>query len=247
MQNKVESHATGSTRDSARLHYLDWLRVLAILIVFLFVTLSACSANTGQDKAPRAIATLPKVLQSGPSPASPDGSSLNVENATWPANIPHDIPPLEGGIRLVMEAPGSHIRIFYAGMTQRRVDEYLSQLKQQGFDLEFIVYTQEGFPDNSQERLQRGDYDAVDIRKGKYYMRLEYGGDTAVYDVYTSGWQDTPTQEPATAAPVQWPQDIAGKVPPPEGCELVNVARINEGGYHITCTCKGKDADLAYL
>ena len=36
MEAKVESREAGNTRDSARLHYLDWLRVLAILMVFLF-------------------------------------------------------------------------------------------------------------------------------------------------------------------------------------------------------------------
>ena len=36
MKDKVESQDTRSTPDSARLHYLDWLRVLSILMVFLF-------------------------------------------------------------------------------------------------------------------------------------------------------------------------------------------------------------------
>jgi hypothetical protein len=36
MKDKVETRDTRSTPDSARLHYLDWLRVLAILMVFLF-------------------------------------------------------------------------------------------------------------------------------------------------------------------------------------------------------------------
>jgi len=36
MNTKVESQEIGSTPDSGRLHYLDWLRVLAIFIVFLF-------------------------------------------------------------------------------------------------------------------------------------------------------------------------------------------------------------------
>jgi glucan biosynthesis protein C len=36
MTDRVESSQTRSTPDSARLHYLDWLRVLAIFAVFLF-------------------------------------------------------------------------------------------------------------------------------------------------------------------------------------------------------------------
>ncbi len=36
MKDQVVSRDTRSTPDSVRLHYLDWLRVLAILMVFLF-------------------------------------------------------------------------------------------------------------------------------------------------------------------------------------------------------------------
>jgi glucan biosynthesis protein C len=36
MRDRVESRDTSSTPNSARLHYLDWLRVLAIWMVFLF-------------------------------------------------------------------------------------------------------------------------------------------------------------------------------------------------------------------
>ena len=36
MKDRVEPRDTASTPNSARLHYLDWLRVLAILMVFLF-------------------------------------------------------------------------------------------------------------------------------------------------------------------------------------------------------------------
>jgi glucan biosynthesis protein C len=36
MKDKVESSKASSTPDSARIHYLDWLRVLAILMVFLY-------------------------------------------------------------------------------------------------------------------------------------------------------------------------------------------------------------------
>ncbi len=36
MKVKVESREIGSPADTARIHYLDWLRVIAILMVFLF-------------------------------------------------------------------------------------------------------------------------------------------------------------------------------------------------------------------
>ncbi|MFL7792390.1 MAG: hypothetical protein AB8I69_09640 [Anaerolineae bacterium] len=109
---------------------------------------------------------------------------------TWPESIPEDIPVLEGDISLVMEAPGSHVRIFYQNLTKRQVEQYLGQLEEKGFDLEYIVYTREGFPDNSDGRTKRGEYDAVDITKGEYHMRLEYSSDTTTYDIYATGFQD---------------------------------------------------------
>jgi peptidoglycan/LPS O-acetylase OafA/YrhL len=36
MKNDIISQATDSVHSKVRLHYLDWLRVLAILMVFLF-------------------------------------------------------------------------------------------------------------------------------------------------------------------------------------------------------------------
>lgn len=36
MKARVEPRETGSTVETTRLHYLDWLRMLAILMVFLF-------------------------------------------------------------------------------------------------------------------------------------------------------------------------------------------------------------------
>ena len=109
---------------------------------------------------------------------------------TWPERIPDDIPILKGDIQMVMEAPGSHIRIFYRNLTQRQLEQYLDQLEKGGFNLEYIVYTREGYPDKSEEKQKRGDYDAVDITKGEYHMRIEYGKDTTTYDIYTAGFQD---------------------------------------------------------
>lgn len=102
----------------------------------------------------------------------------------WPESIPKDIPVLEGDISLVMEGSGSHIRIFYRNLTESQLEQYLDHLKKEGFKLEYVVYTREGFPDKSDERLKRGDYDAVDITKGEHHMRLEYGSDMTTYDIY---------------------------------------------------------------
>lgn len=154
-----------------------WLKgTLGIVILF-----GALGCGIGSSKG--AIDT-----PAAPTISYPGNSGIGF---TWPEKIPPDIPVLEGDINLVMEAPGSHIRIFYRNLTKRQLEQYLDQLEKEGFDLEYIVYTREGFPDKSDERLKRGDYDAVDITKGEYHMRIEYGSDTTTYDIYTASFQDS--------------------------------------------------------
>lgn len=159
----------------------NWLRSIAGLLI-LFVVLG-CGISADVEERDTQATTI------GP----PGGSGIGF---AWPESIPDDIPLLEGDISIVMEAPDSHIRIFYRNLPKRQVEQYLDRLEKEGFDLEYIVYTREGFPDNSEERAKRGDYDAVDITKGEYHMRLEYGSDTTTYDIYTTGFQDGATVTP---------------------------------------------------
>jgi hypothetical protein len=182
---------------------------------------------------------------------SPYGSVVG-----WPDYIPDDIPELEGEIDIVMNAP-NRIRIFYNSVTDKQVERYLKRLDRSGFELEYLVYVQEGFPDNSEERLKRGEFDAVDITKGEYQMRLEAGGGQATYDIYTNGFEDAVPEDaswiegveltPPTAVPVQWPEAVDGVVPPPEGGELVNVLSISPGEYMISCQFDQSEAVQAYI
>lgn len=163
-----------------------WLKSIAgLLILFFALSCGASSGSVGERDA-KATTISP-----------PAGSGIEF---TWPESIPKDIPVLEGDISVVLEAPGSHIRIFYQNLPKSQVDQYLDQLKEEGFDLEYFVYTREGFPDKSEERIKRGEYDAVDITKGEYHMRLEYGEDTTTYDIYTSGFQDGTGDDVTTTA-----------------------------------------------
>jgi hypothetical protein len=148
-----------------------WLKSIAGLLILFFVLSCSISADVEERD------TQPTTL------SPPNGSGIGF---AWPESIPEDIPVLEGDIDLVMEGSGSHIRIFYRNLSKRQVEQYLDQLEKEGFNLEYIVYTREGFPDNSEERTKRGEYDAVDITKGEYHMRLEYGSDTTTYDIYTT-------------------------------------------------------------
>ena len=151
---------------------------VAIASLVLLATLS-CAINPGAEPE-----IGPQATPFGP----PAGSGFGF---TWPESIPDDIPILEGEIQMVMEAPGSHIRIFYQNLAQDQLERYLNLLEQEGFELEYIVYTREGFPDKSEEKHQRGDYDAIDITKGQYHMRIEHGSDITTYDIYTSGFQSS--------------------------------------------------------
>lgn len=165
-----------------------WLKSIAGLLILFFVLSCGVSSGSAGERDAQATTFSP-----------PSGSGIG---STWPESIPKDIPVLEGDISVVLEAPGSHIRIFYQNLPKRQFEQYLDQLEKEGFDLEYLVYTREGFPDNSEERIKRGEYDAVDITKGEYHMRLAYGEDTTIYDIYTTGFQDgtqngaTPTVSP---------------------------------------------------
>lgn len=159
--------------------------------------------------------------------------SLHFKGGEWPDYIPADIPELKGDISLVMDSPESHIRIFYKNISEDEIKDYLLELHELGFQLDFLVYVREGFPDNSEERIKEGEYDAVDITKGEYHMRLEFGAGEATYDVYTSGFE----AEAIAATTPQWPTELNEIIPPPERCELTRVEQTSgsDVGYSIFC------------
>ncbi|MEJ2549110.1 MAG: hypothetical protein P8Z34_00325 [Anaerolineales bacterium] len=158
-------------------------------------------------------------------------------SAQWPDYIPADIPELKGQISTVMAAPESHIRIFYENITEGQIEDYLAELQAAGFQLEYIVYTREGFPDNSAEKIEKGEYDAVDITKGEYHMRLEFGGSEATYDIYTTGFE----AEVIAATTPQWPVALIDIAPPPERCKLTSVNQTSRDGLGYTIMCEPAD------
>src|SRR5690606_36049812 len=98
-----------------------------------------------------------------------------------------EIPVLAGNIRTVMGSPNTHIRIFYEPLSEQQIERYVELCKAQGYTVEYLVYTREGFPDNSAEKMQAGDFDAVEFTKGDYHIRLEYGSDSATLDITVAG------------------------------------------------------------
>jgi hypothetical protein len=149
-------------------------RSMVVTGIILLITLG-CSISGGTD---------PKHSVQATPDSPPMGGGLEF---TWPESIPDDIPVLEGDISMVMEAPGSRIRIFYHNLAKGQLEQYLALLDEEGFELEYLVFTREGYPDKSEERLKRGEYDAVDITKGEYHMRIQYGSDVTTYDIDTTG------------------------------------------------------------
>jgi hypothetical protein len=210
---------------------LKWQRVLTAFV--LLMVISACSSPAPSPDQP----ALPE------QPAADSGQMMSGETAKWPDSIPDDIPVLEGKIRLVMEAPGLHMRIFYEDMTKDQIDQYLHLLEEKGFHLEYQVYIREGFADNSEERLKKGDYDAVDITRGDYHMNIGYGEGEITYDIYTTGFAESLP----TPAGLDWPADLVDVVPKPEECPIEAAFPDSSGSYQITCRPANDQAAGDYI
>lgn len=168
-------------------------------------------------------------------------------DSSWPEVIPAEIPILPGEIHTVMEAPGTRIRIFYSSVSEEQITDYLAQLEAEGFSLEYICYVEEGFPDTCDEQMARGEYDAVDITKGEYHMRLEAGGGQATYDIYTAAFMTPDPRSLFTPTPIAWPADIPSQVPIPPGCEMDAIARLSSPGYQITFVCQDEQVQADYI
>ncbi len=197
-----------------------WWMLMLFLPLLVLLAFTACGQEVPVDQETPAAEETPNG-----STGTPAGQS-----GTWPAYIPADIPPLHDSIRTVIEG-STHVRIFYHGLSQEQIDAYLELLKNNGFQLEYVVYKDERLPDEvAEKRLMEGDFDAVHITKGPYHLNMEYGEDEAFLDVNTSGWEDdyplTPVRE--------WPADLTD-VPVPDRCGIEGVYPQDLGGYQIVC------------
>jgi hypothetical protein len=145
-----------------------------------------------------------------------DGGFLYEENARWPQEIPADIPPLEGEIRVVTVIQGIQYRIEYSSVSKQTLSQYLADLEALGFELQYIVYTAPSIPDEETAgRIVRGEWDAVGITKELYHMHLEVGEGQATYDIDNADFM-TPGPEPQiTPTPLVWPSDMPDRVPQP--------------------------------
>jgi len=227
---------------------------LSLVIGLILILVTGCFSPTGNPTAPTSpdlisIPTTPEPNQPLPSSPSQDLPTAEGEYSTsdlsnwtksgaaavWPAYIPADIPQPEGLIRKTMEGDIS-MRIFYGSMTPAAFDQWINLLEEQGFSLEYVVYVEEGFPDNSEERIRKGDFDAVKISKGDYQLEITYGSESPVLDIAISGFEfpGYSNTEPTPSGPV-WPAEYALVIPQPARCTLIAVEPVPPHDYRILC------------
>ena len=169
-----------------------------------------------------------------------DSGFLYGENARWPEDIPADLPPLKGEIRVVKVIQGMQYRIEYSYVSEETLTQYLEDLEALGFEFQYIVWTAPNIPDEqTAEKIARGEWDAVDITKGPYRMRLEPGGEGVSLDIDNAGFMTPGPPPQISPTPIVWPGDIPDRVPPPASCETTDIAVLgtHPGGYQIGFTC----------
>jgi len=213
-----------------------WTILLWVTACFL---ISGCS-STPESELPAVETSVESTTIPTSEPASAGGSRF-VGEAKWPDYIPAEIPVLGGEIETVLQG-GSHVRLFYRNVSKDQVLAYLELLESQGFTLEYRIYVQEGFPDNSAEKEKKGEYDAVDITKGAYHMNITYGADPT-YDIYTSAFQE----EADAGIALEWPAEIPASVPQPQNCVLETFGPIGDDQFHITCRKETENVEDAYV
>ncbi len=238
----VTSDSSGSCRRSmttgSRLH----LQVVHAVLIAA-VILSGCGANSGNDvSGPEDGFEAESESSTGvPFETLTEGSSRG-----WPDYIPDEIPRLEGEIESIWEAPESHIRMRYRNLSLDAVKEYLDLLESRGFSLEYRVYVQEGFPDRSEEKMARGDYDDVVITKGEYSLGISYNADPTL-DVYTSGFREEAIAATLEANRIEWPSAIPDSVPQIPDCDLQRADPGELSSYDLSCLKETEHVEEDYL
>lgn len=217
-----------------------------LILVAIAAAFSACGASEVAGGIQGSGSSPGSVLQNSSAGSASQNSSgaSSGTSSLWPDYIPDDIPALDTNIRKVMEG-GTGIRIFYQDLSREQIDDYLRRLQDAGFKLQYLVYYDERYPDNpaTKQRMERGEYDAVDITKGDYHLNIGYVPGDVFLDVDSSGFEESYPNTPDTA----WPADLAGVLPQPERCRMEAVYAQASGGYQIVCTPEDDRAVADYV
>lgn len=148
-----------------------------------------------------------------------------VGGSEWPSGIPEDIPELEGEITSIMSGQ-SHTRLFYQGVSDSALLDYLSQLDVLGWDLEFVVYESPTDTGEAEERAAAGEWDLVRANKGEYGLRLEFGSGTGIMDI--EGLPDD-VIGPDTSWPAEWVD-----IPAPTQLEINETIQFGDPTVEVT-------------
>jgi hypothetical protein len=226
-------------------------RHVLVASAVLLVALTACRLAADLPSSEQPTPELP--TWAAPWPTDPGDTALETmqarmaqsgflygENARWPEDIPADIPPLNGEVERVTVIQGVAYRISYSRVSKQALSEYLDDLEALGFKLQYIVYTAPSIPDEeTQEKIARGEWDAVDITKGSYHMRLEPGDEGASLDIDNADFMTPGPPPPISPTPLVWPSDIPDRVPQPASCQMTSIAELGSmpGGYQIGFEC----------
>jgi len=68
-------------------------------------------------------------------------------------------------------------------VTDGDVGDYLAELEQSGFVLEYLVYESPTDSERAAEKAAAGEWDAVRADKGPYHLQLEFGDGTGTIDI----------------------------------------------------------------
>lgn len=194
MVRAIQHTASKRSEDSLG-SYIPARFVTALFIVVLM--LSGC-----QDQASNAGGTVGSITHSATT------SGMNVPE-NWPTGIPADISPLPGVIDNIM-ANGSHLRLFYSGVSRTDVAAYVSQMEQNGFQAQYEVYVQDQ-PGITPSAAGNQQFEGVSLKKGNYALRIAVGDNGgATYDL-----DGLPAE--ALTNNLAWPENWAAIVPQPDG------------------------------
>ena len=193
--------------------------LLAVTLLMLVVVLAGCSGDEEASFKPaegESSAVVDGAVGDDPSAIPSFGTPGGDE---WPEGIPADIPVLAGEITNVM-ADGGNVRLFFNGVSDEAVVEYVQTLGANGFDLEFIVYETPGSGDSAQRQADAGEWDAVRAAKGSYTVKLEFGGGGGTLDI--GG-----LPEGAVGPDLSWPWD---DLPAPD-MTIFSVMRLTDSPF----------------
>jgi len=215
---------------------------VAALVALALLVLSVGACGT-PDASEQTRTRLPRSTPTTTVGQSDDAGRIG-DQGRWPSYIPKDIPALDISIRDVMEGPTS-LRIFYQDLTDQHFHQYLRLLEDAGFHLTYVVYQDERYPNDeaAQRRIDAGDFDAVDIKKGGHFLTITYGGGDTVLDIQTLSFEDVYPMTPAR----DWPADLVGVVPQPEECRIEAVYPQEAGGYQVVCTAGSPEVVESYV